>query len=161
MVKQYIFIILSFLFSTTSVVAQEEESDEELMSQVSINMKFDKTLYPKNERNVYFSEIPKAVLMAVEVSQKYEEMKVELENDAPNEELKQVKKGEYIENGEKIIFFTGVMTDDNVKEVFMEFLVKKASEQSCIMVTSLYELNAKDKFSKEARKAILSAKISK
>lgn len=161
MVKQYIFIILSFLFSTTSVVAQEEESDEELMSQVSIDMKFDKTLYPKNERNVYFSEIPKAVLMAVEVSQKYEEMKVELENDAPNEELKQVKKGEYIENGEKIIFFTGVMTDDNGKEVFMEFLVKKASEQSCIMVTSLYELNAKDKFSKEARKAILSAKISK
>ncbi len=161
MVKQYIFIILSFLFSTTSVVAQEEESDEELMSQVSIDMKFDKTLYPKNERNVYFSEIPKAVLMAVEVSQKYEEMKVELENDAPNEELKQVKKGEYIENGEKIICFTGVMTDDNGKEVFMEFLVKKASEQSCIMVTSLYELNAKDKFSKEARKAILSAKISK
>lgn len=161
MVKQYIFIILSFLFSTTSVVAQEEESDEELMSQVSIDMKFDKTLYPKNERNVYFSEIPKAVLMAVEVSQKYEEMKVELENDAPNEELKQVKKGEYIENGEKIIFFTGVMTDDKGKEVFMEFLVKKASEQSCIMVTSLYELNAKDKFSKEARKAILSAKISK
>ncbi|WP_396189117.1 hypothetical protein [Flavobacterium sp.] len=161
MVKQYIFIILSFLFSTTSVVAQEEESDEELMSQVSIDMKFDKTLYSKNERNVYFSEIPKAVLMAVEVSQKYEEMKVELENDAPNEELKQVKKGEYIENGEKIIFFTGVMTDDNGKEVFMEFLVKKASEQSCIMVTSLYELNAKDKFSKEARKAILSAKISK
>lgn len=161
MVKQYIFIILSFLFSTTSVVAQEEESDEELMSQVSIDMKFDKTLYPKNERNVYFSEIPKAVLMAVEVSQKYEEMKVELENDAPNEELKQVKKGEYIENGEKIIFFTGVMTDDNGKEVFMEFLVKKASEQSCIMVTSLYELNAKDKFSKEVRKAILSAKISK
>lgn len=161
MVKQYIFIILSFLFSTTSVVAQEEESDEELMSQVSIDMKFDKTLYSKNERNVYFSEIPKAVLMAVEVSQKYEEMKVELENDAPNEELKQVKKGEYIENGEKIIFFTGVMTDDKGKEVFMEFLVKKASEQSCIMVTSLYELNAKDKFSKEARKAILSAKISK
>ncbi len=149
------------MFSTTSVVAQEEESDEELMSQVSIDMKFDKTLYSKNERNVYFSEIPKAVLMAVEVSQKYEEMKVELENDAPNEELKQVKKGEYIENGEKIIFFTGVMTDDNGKEVFMEFLVKKASEQSCIMVTSLYELNAKDKFSKEARKAILSAKISK
>lgn len=149
------------MFITTSVVAQEEESDEELMSQVSIDMKFDKTLYPKNERNVYFSEIPKAVLMAVEVSQKYEEMKVELENDAPNEELKQVKKGEYIENGEKIIFFTGVMTDDNGKEVFMEFLVKKASEQSCIMVTSLYELNAKDKFSKEARKAILSAKISK
>ncbi|WP_291274934.1 hypothetical protein [Flavobacterium sp.] len=142
-------------------MAQEEESDEELMSQVSIDMKFDKTLYPKNERNVYFSEIPKAVLMAVEVSQKYEEMKVELENDAPNEELKQVKKGEYIENGEKIIFFTGVMTDDKGKEVFMEFLVKKASEQSCIMVTSLYELNAKDKFSKEARKAILSAKISK
>lgn len=151
--------IIILLLTSINSFAQEDETVEELKSQIKIDMNFDKTLYPLNEGNMFYSNEPKAVIVAVDIPQKYEDMKNELNNDSDAEDLKDVKKGEFEEAGKKVIYFTGIMTDEDGKEVFMEILVKKATESSCIMITSLYDINAKEKFKKEARKAILSAKI--
>lgn len=151
--------ILCFFFTLTNSFAQEEEVVEELKSQIKIEMDFNKAIYPNNEGNMYYSNEPKAVIVAMDIPQKYEDMKNELQNDSGAEDLKEIKKGEFEEAGKKVIYFTGIMKDEDGKEIFMEILVKSASESSCIMVTSLYDINAKEKFKKEARKAILSAKI--
>lgn len=159
LLKQKMLLFVSFIFFTTAVIAQEDDAVEEEMTQVAIDMKFNKSLYPMNEGNMFYSDTPKAVIMAMEVPQKYSEMKAELDSESQPEDLKNTKKGEFEEAGTKVIYFTGIMTDDTGKEIFMEILVKKATEDTCIMITSMYELSAKEKFSKEARKAILSAKI--
>jgi hypothetical protein len=44
-------------------------------------------------------------------------------------------------------------------EVFVEVMIKKTDDNSCLMISSMYEVGVKTKYEKEAKRAIISAKI--
>jgi len=75
------------------------------------------------------------------------------------EGIKNLKTGEFDNGGKKIFYYTGNITVENNVEIFMEVLVKQSDENECIVITSMYEPSVKEKFGKEAKRAIISAKI--
>jgi len=121
-------------------------------------MDFNKSIYPENEGNAYFSNEPKAALIGMIVPKKYSELIAEMKKDTP-EGIKNLKTGEFDEAGKKIFYYTGNITVENGTEIFMEVLVKHSNENECIVITSMYEPSVKEKFSKEAKRAIISAKV--
>lgn len=147
------------LFTVSFSFAQEEIAEDfENAPEVKIDMDFNKSIYPENEGNAYFSNEPKAALIAMVVPKKYSELISEMKKENP-EGIKNLKSGEFDNAGKKIFFYTGNITIENDKEIFMEVLVKHSNENECIVITSMYEPSVKEKFGKEAKRAIISAKI--
>ncbi|SEP54734.1 hypothetical protein [Flavobacterium urocaniciphilum] len=154
--KKLLFVLALFTVSF-SAVAQDGEEVVEEAPEVVIDMDFNKSLYANNFGNMYMSETPKAVLMAMVVPQSYESGKAELKKSM-EPDLKNFKVQEFTENGVKYFACTGIMNQNN-EEVYVEVMVKKVVDDSCLMVTSMYEVGVKTKYEKEAKKAILSAKV--
>lgn len=127
--------------------------------EVVIDMDFNKSIYPENEGNAYFSNEPKAALIGMVVPKKYSDLVTEMKKESP-EGIKNLKTGEFDNAGKKVFFYSGNITVENDKEIFMEVLVKHSNENECIVVTSMYEPAVKEKFGKEAKRAIISAKVS-
>ncbi len=147
------------LFTVSFSFAQEEiVEDFENAPEVVIDMDFNKSIYPENEGNAYFSNTPKAALIAMVIPKKYSELVAEMKKESP-EGIKNLKTGEFNNSGKKVFFYTGNITVENNVEIFMEVLVKYSNENECIVVTSMYEPSVKEKFGKEAKRAIISAKI--
>ena len=138
--------------------AQEEEGGEDMAPEVVIDMDFNKSIYPENEGNAYFSNEPKAALVGMIVPKKYSELIAEMKKETP-EGIKNLKTGEFDNAGKKVFFYSGNITVENDKEIFMEVLVKHSNENECIVITSMYEPSVKEKFGKEAKRAIISAKV--
>lgn len=138
--------------------AQESEVVEEMTPEVVIDMDFNKSIYPESEGNAYFSNAPKAALIGMIVPKKYSELIIEMKKDTP-EGIKNLKTGEFDNAGKKVFFYTGNITVENNVEIFMEVLVKHSNENECIVITSMYEPSVKEKFGKEAKRAIISAKV--
>lgn len=154
--KKLFYVLTLFTVSFTAVAQDGEEVAEEA-PEVVIDMDFNKTLYANNFGNIYMSESPKAVLIAMVVPQSYEELKAELDKDNDTK-VTNVKKGEATESGIKYSFFTGFVKEGDA-EIFIEAFVKKVDAKSCIMITSMYEVGVKAKYEKEAKKALISAKV--
>ena len=147
------------LFMVSFSFAQEETVEEiENVPGVVIEMDFNKSIYPENEGNAYFSNQPKAALIGMVVPKKYSELLAEMKKESP-EGIKNLKTGEFDNGGKKIFYYTGNITVENNVEIFMEVLVKQSDENECIVITSMYEPSVKEKFGKEAKRAIISAKI--
>ena len=53
---------------------------------------------------------------------------------------------------------SGTMMQESI-EVFVEVMIKKTDDNSCLMISSMYEVGVKTKYEKEAKRAIISAKI--
>jgi hypothetical protein len=155
--KKLFYFLALFTFSFTAF-AQEEEVSDEMVPEVVIDMDFNKSIYPESEGNAYFSNEPKAALIGMIVPKKYSELIVEMKKESP-EGIKNLKTGEFDNAGKKIFFYTGNITVENGTEIFMEVLVKYSDENECIVVTSMYEPSVKEKFGKEAKRAIISAKV--
>ncbi len=152
-----LFFILALFAVSFSAVAQDGEEVVEEAPEVVIDMDFNKSLYTNNFGNMYMSETPKAVLMAMVIPQSYESGKTELKKSM-EPDLKNFKVQEFTENGVKYFACTGIMNQNN-EEVYVEVMVKKVADDSCLMITSMYEVGIKTKYEKEAKKAILSAKV--
>ena len=147
------------LFAVSFSFSQEEiVEDFESAPAVVIDMDFNKSIYPENEGNAYFSNEPKAALIGMVVPKKYSELISEMKKESP-EGIKNLKTGEFDNAGKKVFFYSGNITVENDKEIFMEVLVKHSNENECIVVTSMYEPSVKEKFGKEAKRAITSAKV--
>ena len=61
--------------------------------------------------------------------------------------------------GKKVFFYTGNIIVENGTEIFVEALVKHSNENECIVITSMYQPSLKEKYGKEAKRAIISAKV--
>ena len=103
------------------------------------------------------SDSPKAVLMAMVIPQSYESGKTDL-TKAMEPDLKNFKAQEFSVNGLKYYSCSGIMMQDSI-EVFAEVMIKKTDDNSCLMISSMYEIGVKPKYEKEAKRAIISAKI--
>lgn len=155
--KKLFYFLALFTVSFTAV-AQDDEDVVEMAPEVVIEMDFNKSIYPESEGNAYFSNEPKAALIGMIVPKKYSELIAEMKKETPPG-IKNLKTGEFDNAGKKVFFYTGNITIENEKELFMEVLVKHSSENECIVVTSMYEPTVKEKFGKEAKRAIISAKV--
>lgn len=156
--KKAFYFLAFFIFSFVSF-AQDQDSDVvEMAPEVLIDMDFNKSIYPESEGNAYFSNQPKAALIGVIVPKKYSELIVEIKKTTP-EGIKNFKTGEFDNAGKKYFFYTGNVVVENDKEIFIEVLVKHSDENECIVITSTYEPSVKEKFGKEAKRAIISAKV--
>lgn len=153
-----LFYFLAIFTVSISFGQEEIVEDFENAPEVLIDMDFNKSVYPENEGNAYFSNTPKAALIGMVVPKKYADLIAEMKNEAP-EGIKNLKTGEFDNAGKKIFFYTGNITVENGTEIFMEVLVKHSGENECIVITSMYEPAVKEKFGKEAKRAIISAKI--
>lgn len=156
--KNLFYFLALFVVSFTAV-AQGDENVVEMAPVTIIDMDFNKSIYPESEGNTYFSNEPKAALIGIIVPKKYSELIVEMKKETPAG-IKNLKTGEFDNAGKKYFYYTGNITVENDKEIFMEVLVKYSSENECIVVTSMYEPSVKEKFGKEAKRAIISAKVS-
>lgn len=146
------------LFAVSFSFAQEENvEDLESAPDVVIDMDFNKSLYANNFGNMYMSDSPKAVLMAMVIPQSYESGKTEL-TKAMEPDLKNFKAQEFSVNGLKYYSCSGTMMQESV-EVLVEVMIKKTDDNSCLMISSMYEVGVKTKYEKEAKRAIISAKI--
>ncbi len=152
------FYFLGLFMVSLTAFSQEEVSVEEMAPEVVIDMDFNKSIYPESEGNAYFSNEPKAALIGMIVPKKYSELIAEMKKETP-EGIKNLKSGEFDNAGKKVFFYTGNITVENGTEIFMEVLVKHSDENECIVVTSMYEPSVKEKFGKEAKRAIISAKV--
>lgn len=153
--KLFYFLALftvSFSFAQDEIVEEIEDAPE-----VVIDMDFNKSLYENNFGNMYMSDSPKAVLMAMIIPQSYESGKTEL-TKAMEPDLKNFKTQEFSVNGLKYYSCTGTMMQSSV-EVFVEVMIKKTDDNSCLMISSMYEVGVKEKYGKEAKRAIISAKV--
>lgn len=153
-----LFYFLTLLSVSFSFAQEEIVEDFENAPEVLIDMDFNKSVYPESEGNAYFSNTPKAALIGMVVPKKYSDLIAEMKKEAP-EGIKNLKTGEFDHAGKKIFFYTGNITVENGTEIFMEVLVKHSGENECIVITSMYEPAVKEKFGKEAKRAIISAKI--
>ena len=153
-----LFYFLALFSMSFTAFAQEEEGGEDMAPEVVIDMDFNKSIYPENEGNAYFSNEPKAALVGMIVPKKYSELIAEMKKETP-EGIKNLKTGEFDNAGKKVFFYSGNITVENDKEIFMEVLVKHSNENECIVITSMYEPSVKEKFGKEAKRAIISAKV--
>lgn len=146
------------LFMTSFSFAQEEiEEDLESAPEVVIDMDFNKSLYANNLGNMYMSDSPKAILMAMVIPQSYESGKTDLAK-AMEPDLKNFKAQEFVQNGLKYFSCSGIMLQDSI-EVFVEVMMKKTDDNSCVMISSMYEIGVKSQYEKEAKRAIITAKI--
>lgn len=155
--KKLFYFLVLFAVSF-GAFAQEEEGGEDMAPEVVIDMDFNKSIYPESEGNAYFSNEPKAALIGMIVPKKYSELIAEMKKENP-EGIENLKTGEFDNAGMKIFFYTGNITVENGSEIFMEVLVKQSNENECIVITSMYEPSVKEKFGKEAKRAIISAKV--
>ena len=155
--KKLFYFLAVFVVSFTAF-AQDDEEVVEMAPEVAIQMDFNKSIYPENEGNTYFSNEPKAALIGMIVPKKYSELIAEMKKETP-EGIKNLKTGEFDEAGKKYFYYTGNITVENGIEIFMEVLVKHSNENECIVITSMYEPSVKEKYGKEAKKAIISAKV--
>lgn len=155
--KKLFYFLVLFAVSF-GAFAQEEEGGEDMAPEVVIDMDFNKSIYPESEGNAHFSNEPKAALIGMIVPKKYSELIAEMKKENP-EGIKNLKTGEFDSAGMKIFFYTGNITVENGTEIFMEVLVKQSNENECIVITSMYEPSVKEKFGKEAKRAIISAKV--
>ena len=156
--KKLFYFLALFMVSFTTFAQDADEEVVEMAPDVVIDMDFNKSIYPENEGNAYFSNEPKAALVAMIVPKKYSELIAEMKKD-PSEGIKNLKTGEFDNGGKKVFFYTGNITVENGTEIFMEVLVKYSEENECIVVTSMYDPSVKEKFGKEAKRAIISAKV--
>ncbi len=146
------------LFTVSFSFAQDEVVEEiEDLPEYVIDMDFNKSLYENNFGNMYMSDSPKAVLMGMVIPQDYESGKTEL-SKAMEPDLKNFKAQEISVNGLKYYSCTGIMNQEGV-EIFVEVMIKKIDDNSCLMVSSMYEVGIKSKYEKEGKRAIVSAKI--
>lgn len=152
------FYFLGLFIVSLTAFSQEEFGADEMTPEVVIDMDFNKSIYPESEGNAYFSNEPKAALIGMIVPKKYSELIAEMKKETP-EGIKNLKSGEFDNAGKKVFFYTGNITVENGTEIFMEVLVKHSDENECIVVTSMYEPSVKEKFGKEAKRAIISAKV--
>lgn len=157
--EKKLFYFLTLVMVTFSYAQEEVVEEFENAPDVVIEMDFNKSIYPENEGNAYFSNQPKAALIGMVVPKKYSELLAEMKKESP-EGIKNLKTGEFDNSGKKIFYYTGNITVENNVEIFMEVLVKQSDENECIVITSMYEPSVKEKFGKEAKRAIISAKIS-
>lgn len=155
--KKLFYLLALFTVSFTAV-AQDDVDVEEMAPDVVIDMDFNKSIYPESEGNAYFSNEPKAALIGMVVPKKYSELIAEMKKENP-EGIKNLKTGEFDNAGKKVFFYTGNITVENDVEIFMEVLVKHSNENECIVITSMYQPSVKEKFGKEAKRAIISAKV--
>lgn len=155
--KKLFYFLALFTVSFTAV-AQDDVDVEEMAPDVVIDMDFNKSIYPESEGNAYFSNEPKAALIGMVVPKKYSELIAEMKKENP-EGIKNLKTGEFDNAGKKVFFYTGNITVENDVEIFMEVLVKHSNENECIVITSMYQPSVKEKFGKEAKRAIISAKV--
>ena len=155
--KKLFYLLALFTVSFTAV-AQDDLDVEEMAPDVVIDMDFNKSIYPESEGNAYFSNEPKAALIGMVVPKKYSELIAEMKKENP-EGIKNLKTGEFDNAGKKVFFYTGNITVENDVEIFMEVLVKHSNENECIVITSMYQPSVKEKFGKEAKRAIISAKV--
>lgn len=146
------------MLSLTAFAQDQNAEVVEMAPEVVIDMDFNKSIYPESEGNAYFSNDPKAALIGVVVPKKYSELIAEMKKD-PSEGIKNLKSGEFDNAGKKVFFYTGNITVENGTEIFMEVLVKHSDENECIVITSMYDPSVKEKFGKEAKRAIISAKV--
>lgn len=154
-----LFYVLALFMITFSALAQDGDNEVmETAPEVVIEMDFNKSIYPETEGNAYFSNEPKAALIGMVVPKKYSELIAEMKKEN-SEGIKNLKSGEFENAGKKYFYYTGNITIENSKEIFMEVLVKPSNENGCIVVTSMYEPSVKEKFGKEAKRAIISAKV--
>ena len=154
--KKLFYFLALFTVSFTAF-AQDDTNVEEMEPEVVIDMDFNKSLYANNFGNMYMSDSPKAVLMAMVIPQSYESGKTEL-TKAMEPDLKNFKTQEFTENGLKYYSCSGTMMQNNI-EVFVEVMIKKVDDNSCVMISSMYEVGVKEKYGKEAKRAIISAKV--
>lgn len=152
-----LFYFLALFMMSFSFAQEEIDEDFESAPDVVIDMDFNKSLYANNFGNMYMSDSPKAVLMAMVIPQSYESGKTEL-TKAMELDLKNFKAEEFKVNGLKYFSCSGIMIQDSV-EVFSEVIIKKTDENSCLMISSMYEVGVKSKYEKEAKRAIISAKV--
>ena len=108
-----------FMVSFTTFAQDEDEEVVEMAPDVVIDMDFNKSIYPENEGNAYFSNEPKAALVAMIVPKKYSELIAEMKKD-PSEGIKNLKTGEFDNAGKKVFFYTGNITVENEKEILLE-----------------------------------------
>jgi hypothetical protein len=158
LLTQKLFYFLALFVVSFTAVAQDDVTVEEMAPEVVIEMDFNKSIYPESEGNAYFSNEPKAALIGMIVPKKYSELIAEMKRETP-EGIKNLKTGEFDNGGKKIFYYTGNITVENGVEIFMEVLVKSSNENECIVITSMFEPSVKEKFGKEAKRAIISAKI--
>ena len=147
-----LFYFLALFTMSFATFAQEENGGDEMAPEVVIEMDFNKSIYPENEGNAYFSNEPKAALIGMVVPKKYTELIAEMKKESP-EGIKNLKTGEFDNAGKKVFFYSGNITIENDKEIFMEVLVKHSDANECIVITSMYEPSVKDKFGKEAKRS--------
>jgi hypothetical protein len=151
-----LYLLLAVFTFTTAIYAQETVEE---LPEIAIQMDFDKTLYAQNMGNTFMSEAPKAVLVGIVLPQSYEDIKAEMDKDN-DPSLKDQKKVEFTDKGIKYMHFSGIYTQEGL-EMYFEAICKKIDENSCIMITSMYEGAAKTRFEKEGKKAAISAVIVK
>lgn len=133
-------------------------AQEEAVSDVKIDMTFNKSLFPMAEGNMYMSTEPVAFIMANLMPQSYEAAKAEMESMAEDKELTNVKKGELKENGKNVLYQTALIKNDQGQDLVMEIYVVKVDAENTIMVSGGYDATAKSTFGNEIKKAALSAK---
>jgi hypothetical protein len=155
--KKLFYYLALFMVSFTTFAQDEDDEVVEEAPEVVIDMDFNKSLYVNNLGNMYMSDSPKAVLMAMVFPQSYESGKTEL-SKAMEPDLKNFKAQEFVENGLKYYSCSGAMMQNSI-EVFVEVMMKKTDDNSCVMITSMYEVGAKSQYDKEAKRAIISAKV--
>lgn len=136
-------------------------AQEEAVSDVKIDMSFNKSLFPMAEGNMYMSTEPVAFIMANLMSQSYEEAKKEMQAIGEDKDLTEVKKGELNEKGKSILYQTAMIKNDQGEDLVMEIYVVKVDEQNTIMVSGGYDVKAKTTFKDEIKKAAVSAKAVK
>ncbi|MEZ0007029.1 hypothetical protein ABH942_002407 [Flavobacterium sp. 28YEA47A] len=153
--RKIVIAIALFLVSSAGFAQEDAVSD------VKIDMNFNKSLFPMAEGNMYMSTEPVAFIMANMMAQTYEEAKVEMQAISEDKDLTNVKKGELKEKGKDILYQTALVKNDDGQDLVMEIYVVKVDKQNTIMVSGGYDLKAKETFKDEIKKAALSAKAIK
>jgi len=142
------------------VISGFAQDDYEMeVSEIPVDMIFNKSLYAMNEGNMFMSAEPVAFIVASVVPVDYKMAKEEILGGPPEPEFKNTKTGEITEAGKTFSYLTAEVKSDDGKDMLLEMYVVPIDSQTSVMVSGMYEVNTKALYEKEIKKAALSAKI--
>jgi hypothetical protein len=166
-VKKPIVVLIAFLCFQTAIAqlngnessagAPAEELSKVLTTEIVMDI--DTLIYSTRNGNIYISENPDGMIMGIVAPQSFEKAKTRLdESNSRKKDFHPKDKGEFRENGRRILYRTGTFKKEGKKYVMEQYIVAVSADRS-IFITGFYDPKAKSIFGNTIRKAAVSARM--
>lgn len=164
-------LVAAFALCSFHVSFSQTENADSVMNAVAdklakvfsteVIMDIDTKLFSQHEGNIYMTKDNDAMIMTIVAPQSFAKAKEQhdgREEEEEDENYQLTGKGEFEENGKKILFRIGKIKKDEKEGIIEQYMVS-ATEDSTIIVTGFYELKLKPTYESVIRKAAVSARL--